>query len=183
MAYANKTITNPVNGQTITFLQTAADTDGQLLEMQSRYKAGSKEPPLHYHPGQDEDFIIESGEMHVKINGQVKICKAGDTLHIPTNTPHAMWNAGPQPAQINWKVRPALNMEQFFEQITGLAADGKTNSAGRPPFLQTALTANYFSNVFRMSKPSFPVQKLIFSLVAPIAYLFGYKSFYKKYSD
>ncbi|MGN6511705.1 MAG: cupin domain-containing protein [Chitinophaga sp.] len=183
MAYKNKTITNPVNGQTIIFLQTAADTQGQLLEMQSTYTAGSREPPLHFHPAQAEDFIIESGEMHVKIDGETRIVKAGETLHIPASTPHAMWNAGPEPARINWKVRPALNMEQFFEQITGLAADGKTNASGRPPFLQTALTANRFSNVFRSSKPAFLVQKLIFMVVSPIAYLAGYKSFYKKYSD
>lgn len=183
MAYKNKTISNPVNGQTITFLQTAADTRGQLLEMQATYRAGSTEPPLHYHPAQAEDFVFETGEMHVKMNGQTRICKAGETLHIPANIPHAMWNAGPGPASINWKVRPALDMEQFFEQITGMAADGKAGPSGRPPFLQTALFANRFSGVFRMSKPAFAVQKVVFTLLSPFAYLAGYKSFYKKYSD
>ncbi len=183
MAHKHKTIVNPVARQTITFLQTAADTEGRLLEMQAVYEAGSREPPLHYHPAQAEDFVIESGEMTVKLNGLTRTYKAGETLHIPANTPHAMWNAGPATAQINWKVRPAMDMENFFEQITGLAADGKTNSMGRPPFLQTALIANRFSGVFRAAKPPFPLQKLIFLAVSPIAYLIGYKAFYKEYSE
>lgn len=183
MAHKHKTIVNPMNGQTITFLQTAADTHGRLLEMRASYQAASQEPPLHYHPFQAEDFVIESGEMNVKINGSARVYKAGETLHIPANTPHAMWNAGPETAQINWKVRPALNMENFFEQVTGLVADGKTNARGRPPFLQTAMLANRFSNVFRMVKPPFLLQKIVFWAVFPIAYLIGYKSFYKKYSE
>ena len=34
MAYTGQTISNPVSGEQITFLQTAADTDGKRLEFE-----------------------------------------------------------------------------------------------------------------------------------------------------
>jgi quercetin dioxygenase-like cupin family protein len=69
MAYKNKTICNPVTGQNITFLQTATDTGGALLEMESVYNSTSKEPAPHYHPAQEEDFTVLEGSLSVKLNG------------------------------------------------------------------------------------------------------------------
>ena len=66
MAYRNKIIRNVQLGQEIRFLQTAKDTDGTLLEMESTYHAASKEPPPHYHPHQEEDFTVVEGELHVR---------------------------------------------------------------------------------------------------------------------
>lgn len=183
MAYANKVIRNPLTGQEIRFLQTAADTAGALLEMESTYAPGSAEPPLHYHPVQAEDFQILAGEMTVHINGSTRVLKAGDKLAIPANTPHAMWNQGSQQAMINWQVRPALNMEQFFETIVGLAADGKTNTNGVPGLLQISLLMNKFSGVIRLVKPAYTVQRIIFGLLSPVARLRGYRATYKQYLD
>lgn len=181
MAYKNKTITNPKTGQTIKFIQTAKDTGGRLLEMESKFKANSTEPPLHYHPRQEEDFSLITGELTVKINGVVKTYTAGDKFHVPKNTPHSMWNASDSPAILNWKVTPALNTEYFFENSIGLAHDGKTNERGMPSFLQVALLANEYSNIVRFSKPPFIIQKIVFSLLAPFAWLAGYRATYKKY--
>ncbi|MRG44486.1 cupin domain-containing protein [Chitinophaga sp. SYP-B3965] len=181
MAYPSKVITNPKNGMSLKFLQTAKDTNGALLEMEATYQPQSTEPPFHYHPYQAEDFLIIAGEMKLRMNGESRILKAGDRLHIPANTPHSMYNNGPAIAVTNWQVRPALNMEQFFETTIGLAADGKTNANGVPNILQAALTVNKFSSVFRMVKPPYLVQKIIFGVLTPFAYLFGYKPTYKKY--
>lgn len=52
MAFKGKVIANPVTGQQIKFVQTAKDTGGKLLEMESVYAPASKEPPPHYHPCQ-----------------------------------------------------------------------------------------------------------------------------------
>lgn len=183
MAYPNKTISNPRNGFTIRFLQTARETNGALLEMEASYKPQSIEPPVHYHPSQTEDFLILEGEMMLRMHDEVRILKAGDRLNIPANTPHSMWNGGPVAAKTNWQVRPALNMEQFFETTIGLAVDGKVNEKGVPNILQTALTINKFAPVFRMIKPPYAVQKIVFGILTPFAYLLGYRSTYKKYLD
>jgi len=108
---------------------------------------------------------------------------AGERLHIAPNEVHAMWNSSDEKTMVNWKVRPAGNTEYFIETLTGLATDGKTDENGKPVMLQIALTANKFSNVFRMAKPSYAVQKTAFKLLAPFAYLTGHKPTYKQYLD
>ncbi|HEX5024274.1 MAG TPA: cupin domain-containing protein [Agriterribacter sp.] len=183
MAIPNKTISNSKTGQSIRFIQTAKDTGGALLEMESTFGAMSKEPPLHYHPYQEEDFTVLSGELTVKIDGQVKTLQQGDILHVSRNTVHAMWNRSEDATLVNWKVRPAMNSENLFETFTGLANDHKTDENGVPGILQLALTVNAFSRVFRLAKPPYLVQKIIFGILAPFALLLGYKSVYKKYLD
>src|SRR3712207_2629864 len=129
MAFQNKTIRNPQTGQEIKFLLTGKETKGQLLHMQTTYQEHSKEPAAHYHPNQEEDFKVLEGELTVRVNAQVKILKKGDSLHIPCNTVHSMWNAAESKAVVDWQVRPALNTDYFFETTMGLASEGKTNAA------------------------------------------------------
>lgn len=69
----------------------------------------------------------------------------------------------------------------FFENAFGLANDGKTNEKGMPNIFQMALIANKYDDFFRLSKPSFLIQKIVFSILTPIAYLAGYRSTYNKY--
>jgi uncharacterized membrane protein len=63
----------------------------------------------------------------------------------------------------------------------GLAADRKTNEQGMPNILQVAMMVKRYSHVIRLSKPSFLVQSVLFSILTPIALLSGYKAIYKKY--
>src|SRR6476469_1289446 len=125
MAYKNKIIRNPITGHTLKFLQTAADTGGQLLEMEATYSVASGPPPPHYHPAQNEDFTVLEGCLSVEFNGELKQLHPGERLHIPRNTVHAMWNAAGIKTVVNWQVRPALITEYFLETGTGLARDGK----------------------------------------------------------
>jgi quercetin dioxygenase-like cupin family protein len=183
MAYKNKIIRNPITGQSIRFLQTAKETGGRLLEMETTYEARSSEPVAHYHPHQQEEFRVLQGEVTVKIDGKLKVLKAGDKLHVDRNVVHSMWNQSDSKAVMNWKVSPALDTEYFFENTMGLATDGKTNARGLPRLLQVVVFARRFSHVFRLAKPSYPVQRILFTLLAPLAYLKGLKPMYQKYLD
>lgn len=183
MAFKNKIICNKKTGQDIRFLQTAKDTNNLLLEIESTYNRRNNEPPAHYHPRQEEDFLVLAGELTVKMDGQTNIYKQGDSFHIPKYKVHAMWNNSDHKTIVNWKVMPAMNTENLFETLAGLANEDKTNADGRPGILQLALTANKYSAVFRLSKPPFAIQKLLFSLLSPVAYTFGYRPSYKKYID
>ena len=183
MAFVSKEIFNSKTGQSYKFIQTAKSTNNQLLEMETTYEPFSKEPPVHYHPNQAEDFIVLSGEVTVKINSTRKILKQGDTLHVAAGAVHSMWNTSNSKAVVNWKVRPAMNSEHLFETITGLANDGKTNADGKPRILQAAVTLRKFSGEFRLANPAFALQKILFSILAPVAYLFGYRATYKEYLE
>jgi quercetin dioxygenase-like cupin family protein len=183
MAFPGKVITNSKNGQTYRFIQTAASSGGKVLEMESLYIPNTPEPILHYHPGQDEYFKILDGEVTVRTGAELRVLRAGDELHIPAGTHHGMWNPTKNPAIVNWKTIPALKTEIFFETITGLVNDGKTDQKGKPHLLQTAMTINHFSDMFRLVKPPYLVQKILFYAITPLAWLLGYRATYKKYLD
>ena len=125
--------------------------------------------------------MVLKGEVTVRINGALKILKAGDTLHLPANTIHSMWNNSDQPAVVNWKVQPAMHTEYLLETGVGLANDNKITAQGTPPLLQAVLTAHKFSNVYRLAKPPFIVQKILFTLLSTFAYVLGYRPRYQKY--
>src|SRR4030095_7089094 len=182
MAYKNKMITNPMVGQNIKFLQTEKDTAGKLLEMEASYRPYSKEPPSHYHPYQEEDFIILKGQMTVRLEGKILLLHENDTLHIPPNTIHSMWNNSGSTAIINWKIQPALNTEYFFENASGVASD-KKRGRRMHSLLQRSLLANKYSRVFRVSRPPFFIQKIVFVMLTPFAWLAGYRASYKRYLD
>ena len=181
MAFVGKKITNSKNGQTYCFLQTAASTGGSMLEMESVYIPHTPEPILHYHPKQEEYFKILDGEVTVRIGTELRVLRAGDELHIPAGTHHGMWNPTERAAVVNWRTLPAMETEYFFETITGLVNDGKTDLKGKPRLLQTAMTINYFSDMFRLVKPPWLIQKMLFYILTPFARLFGYRAIYKKY--
>jgi quercetin dioxygenase-like cupin family protein len=183
MAIKNKVITNPVTGQTIKFLQTAKDTNGALLELESSFAPHSKEPLPHFHPFQHEIFTVLEGCISVRINSHLKIYHKGDEINMPPGTVHSMWNDSNIPASVNWKVMPALRTEEFFETAMGLAADGKVNRKGMPSIFQTALLVKRFRNEFRLAKPPAIIQKIVFNTLSPIAILAGYKAVYPQYVD
>lgn len=183
MAYQNKIIRNPVTGQSIRFLQTSCDTDGQLLEMESSFAPHSVEPLPHYHPKQHETFTVLEGSLSVRINGTVRVLRVGEMLEIPANTSHSMWNASDKKAVVNWKVEPALCTEYFLETGMGLAEQGKVNAKGLPSIWQTALLAERYHHVFRLTKLPFLLQKAAFKILGPIAKLKGYKAVYRELID
>ena len=183
MAFKGKLLKNPVTGQDIIFLQTARDTGGNLLEMESTYLGRSQEPITHYHPEQAEDFFVIEGALTVMMNGFIRVYRSGEGFHVPKRTVHSMWNATNSRTVMNWQVRPALDTEYLLETTAGLAADGRTSSSGKPSLLQIALIGNRFRRVFRLAKPPYIVQRILFSLLTPFAILTGHKAIYRKYID
>jgi quercetin dioxygenase-like cupin family protein len=176
MAIKGSEIRNPKTGHRIKFLQTASDTNGAFLEMISTYEAKSLEPPLHYHPFQEEYFEVISGEISVRINGEIEVLGPGHQLYIAKSTVHAMWNNSEKPSSIRWKMMPAMEMENFLETLMGLANEGKTKPNGAPGFLQWSFVVNRFHKVFRLARPPYFIQKILCLLLSPVAFFWGCKA-------
>ncbi|WP_153798277.1 cupin domain-containing protein [Foetidibacter luteolus] len=181
MAYKGKIIRNPKTGQTIEFVTTAEDSDGAFLEMVTSYAPHSKEPVAHYHPLQHEYFTVLEGALTIKKNGKIITLTRGMSIEIPKNTTHSMWNNGSAKTVLKWKVAPALSTEFFFETTMGLVSDNKTKADGNPCLLQVALLAKKYSKEFRLFKPSYAIQRIVFALLTPFALLAGKRAVYKKY--
>jgi mannose-6-phosphate isomerase-like protein (cupin superfamily) len=155
------------------FLRTAADTNGELVEMEATYQPGSVEPLEHLHPQQEEHFEIVSGALRARIGANERSLAAGDTLEIPRGTLHAMWNEGDAEARVIWQTRPALRTEDFFVAVGRLAQEGKLTAKGASNPLLGAALLHEFRDEFRPASPPPPVQAIAFPLLAAVARLLG----------
>jgi len=182
MAKAGDEFVRP-NGDRITFLKTAQETNGDLLEMEVVYSPKSSKPPAHYHPYQEEQFEVINGTIQAEIAGKTRSYEVGDSFIVPTGTHHWMHNTSTEPGKVLWQVRPALKTETLFETFWGLAIDGETNDNGVPNLLQIAVIFKEFEQEFRLSKPSYTLQKVLFGILVPFGRLLGYKVKYEKYSE
>ena len=90
MARSGEQIDNPIAGLSLIFMKTAADTGGELLEMEATYEPSSVEPVVHFHPRQSEHFEILDGVLHPRIGDSERELHAGDTVDIEAGVPHAM---------------------------------------------------------------------------------------------
>jgi quercetin dioxygenase-like cupin family protein len=109
------------SGNILRFIRTAAETDGELLEMESTYRESAQLPPAHFHPRQDEHFEVLEGTVRTIIDGVEQSHATGETFHVPAGAVHQM--VGEAGTRLNWQVRPALRTAEFFEGLyTGTAA-------------------------------------------------------------
>jgi len=182
MARAGDELVNPVTGQHLVLVRTAAETGGELLEMESRFGPGGWPPAAHYHPTQHERFEVLEGTLRVILDGEQRDLGAGEVLFAESGVVHQMWNPGEEWARVNWQIRPALNTQTFFETVFGLAGDGKVNAMGVPNLLQAAVLLREYDSEFRLAKPPRIVQGLVFGLLVPVARLLGYRGRYDRYS-
>jgi quercetin dioxygenase-like cupin family protein len=156
---------NPATGQDIVFRKTSSETGGELLEVESRWSPGGVEPVEHYHPSQEEHFEVLAGTLGVRVGGEERTLGSGDTVVVPAGAPHAMWNAGADQARALWQTRPALRTETFFETVWELDS--------KPGLLQGAVLMNEYADEFRLVKPPWPVQRVLFGVLAPIGRALG----------
>src|SRR5215208_2101448 len=183
MARAREEIYNPVQCDSIIFMETARDTNGELMrgELVVSTRGGN---PLHVHPLQEEHFKVLSGTLGVQIGEEHRSLREGEEATVPPGTPHRWFNDSDRDeARVLGEVRPALNTETFFETLYGLARDGRTDESGVPNPLQLAVMLNgLHKDEIYLAKPPMPVQKVLFALLSPFGKLVGYKDHYPKYS-
>ncbi len=183
MTHAGKVISNTKMAGTVKFIKTAADTGGDLLEMEATFNTAVNSIPEHVHPNQDEHIEVLAGMVSIEIDGQERTYFAGESFDFPRNVPHRFLGAaGSEEAKILWQICPAFDSETFIETVYGLEADGKMEGGGILNLCQTAVIYRAFRTECRLTKPSQLVQKLMFGILAPIGRLLGYQARYEKYS-
>jgi quercetin dioxygenase-like cupin family protein len=170
---------NPHTGETITFLKTAADTGGELFQMEIRVEGGRQGfvGPDHHHPHQEERFEVLEGTPRFRLEGREWNAKPGDVVVVPIGASHIFGNAGEGELRMISEYRPALeSTERFFEAFFGLAREGKVGADGRPPLLHSTLILHECRDYFVVDSPPPVLQKLLFPVLAGIARLRGYSA-------
>src|SRR4051812_19412640 len=114
-------------GDTYTILVTGADTAGKYTLIDMHVPPGGGPPP-HRHDF-EEMFTVLDGEVEVTFRGQPLVARAGQTINVPANAPHAFTNATDTPSRLLCLCAPA-GQEEFFTLVGQSVA---TRTQAPPP--------------------------------------------------
>ena len=178
MIRAGDTLVNPASGETITFVETAAETGGDYTVIECSVRPGGGVPMAHVHPNQSETFDVLAGELSLKAGRDTLVAHAGDVVTVTPGTVHRFWNSGDTIVRFRCTVTPALQFERFLETICALGADGKLNRRGMPGPLRLAVIANAHFDDSRAPYVPAWMQKAGLGLAAAIGRLAGYEPAY-----
>lgn len=109
-------------GDTYTILVSGAETAGRhcLIDMHVPPGGG---PPPHRHDF-EEMFTLLEGELEFTFRGETSTVRAGSTVNIPANAPHAFKNASGAAVRMLCMCTPA-GLEEFFMAV-GDPVDSRT---------------------------------------------------------
>jgi quercetin dioxygenase-like cupin family protein len=166
MAYIGQHLENPVTGEKLTFVETAASTSGERVVVDLELVAGGKVPGVHIHPKQEEKFEVLEGTMKFRYGMKKIVAEAGETVVVPPGKIHDFTNAGDETARVRVTISPALKMEEMFETNVALANEGKVMKSGMPKPLELALFVREFKD--EVQAP-FPPPSVVGAVTAPLA--------------
>ena len=86
------------------------------------------------------------------------------------------WNSGSGELQATVELRPAGRFASFITSLFALAQTDQTNEEGMPSMLQLAVMMQEYGDTIYPSQPPRPIQKILFTVLAPIGRLFGYRA-------
>lgn len=177
MSKAGDVIEHPVTGERVTFLQTAEDTNGELLRMEFGVRPRGFVPAPHIHPLQEERFEVVRGAFSFVVDGEERQVRAGEGATVPPSTPHMWWNPSDEPALAIVEFRPGLKETgEIFESIYGLAQDGRVDlKSGMPEQPWLALIVLGYRGVGIPAEPPLPVLLELFGPIAEEAERQGYR--------
>jgi quercetin dioxygenase-like cupin family protein len=162
LAFKDQVITNPVTGETIRFIETAAKSGGNLLKFHLTLAPGSAVPMKHIHTEQDEVFEVLTGCVNVETGSRQVMLVPGEKAVMPKGIAHRWWNNSETESTLYVSFTPAANTEDFFVEMFALASAGRTKPNGAPKFHQAVRMCGKY-NIYHPWIPVF-VQRSISNL-------------------
>lgn len=103
-----------VVGNVYTILVSGRQSNGRYALIDMHVPPGGG-PPLHRHDFEEMFHVLE-GTVEVTFREETFTARAGETVSIPANAPHAFKNVSSRPARLLCTVSPA-GEEEFFLEI------------------------------------------------------------------
>ena len=102
----HRKIYNPIQKDTVIFLKTSADTNGEytLAEVELADGGGVG---LHYHKTYAEAFECMEGEVQIKLDKIIYTLKPGESATAKPNVNHLFRNRRGKPCKFKVELRPA----------------------------------------------------------------------------
>ena len=125
-----------------------------------------------------ERIEVIEGTMTFRLGRKTIVAKAGDVVVVEPGQSHKFQNGGVTKAHVRVQVTPALKMEELFETVCELAADGRTLKSGLPKPLDLALFVSQYRDEVQASFPPAAIQRASLAPLAAIAKARGHHDRY-----
>jgi quercetin dioxygenase-like cupin family protein len=177
MARPGDVLEHPAFGVRITFLETAEQTNGDLLRVEVVL------PPHfsmseHVHPRQEERHQVLSGTLRARVAGQQRDYYAGEQAVGPPGVPHAWRNPSDHESlRIVSEHRPVLHMELMLEAGSAIARDFATNKKGAlKHLLRMAVLMDEIKTDFYFTGLAMRSLMALLVGLAPVGRLLGFRT-------
>ena len=155
---------------------TIRSSSSELLEVEGNWGPEGKPPPPHYHPAQDEHFEVLEGTLTAKLGGEELDLGPWETLDVPRETRHQIWNRGRVPTRALWQTRPGLRTEEWFRSIDRLIREGRVGGNGMPGPLAFGVLLTEYRDVFRLGTGPDVVTRPLLAGLGLIGRVRGYRA-------
>jgi len=178
MAHPGDVIEHPSFGARMTFLETSAQTKGDLLRVEVVLPPGFSIAE-HVHPRQEERHEVLSGTLRARVGGQERDYKAGERVVGPPGVPHAWCNPSDhEELRIVSEHRPVSHMEHMEHMLEAgfaIARDFEANKKGAPKhLLRAAVLLDEIKKDFYYTGVPLRALMAVIVALAPVGRLLGY---------
>jgi uncharacterized protein YndB with AHSA1/START domain/mannose-6-phosphate isomerase-like protein (cupin superfamily) len=160
MARSGDVLEMPQLGNSVSIIRSAAETGGEVLEVEVAGRSRGFLTQAHVHRHQTERFEVLSGSMHLVMNGEDRLLRPGDVAEVPPGTAHRQFSAA-EGATVRQSLRPAGTSEAFLERLAALCRDGGIMRGGYPRPVAAAELVRDFGADGGAARPPAPVQRVL----------------------
>lgn len=152
----------PVFGLKAALTTPSEAADGAYVEMDVTAEPGS-ETLIHYHPEQEETYLVLEGTLEIFRDGQWHAVPAGESLKVPQGAVHGFRNASEGPARFLNVHRPALAFQEHLETLDRLIRAGKIRGTKDPrSLIYMSMSAAEHRPDVAVKPPQWVIQGLAF---------------------
>jgi quercetin dioxygenase-like cupin family protein len=169
---ANHKLTMP-DGTTFVVVESGAENGGARMEFEITMAPDAMGPPRHTHPTQEESWTVVAGELSVFVDGDWRSLSAGESLTISPGTVHTLKNRSQETVRFRDVHAPALDFQEYIENLDRLRASGKLSSRMTPRTLIYGAMVLVDHRPMQLSASA--AQRTGESLLAMIGRLLGYR--------
>ncbi|KQW28815.1 hypothetical protein ASE36_09995 [Rhizobium sp. Root274] len=175
---AGTRILNAYNNETFVFTQPCDETSITHFDVVlGQGGSGGGNAVEHIHPHSDEIFTVHSGRVMVMIDGREHYAKEGQSVTVPKGARHFFRNDFDGETHLTVTFTTAQQHLRFFLNLARWTSEEPRyfKADGAVKLLPVALALHAFRDHLYIAGPPIAVQKLLFTILSPLARLFGYR--------
>lgn len=121
-----RTIHNPLVKDSVTFVKSSEDTNGEYTLAEVTLQPGGN-VGMHYHTDFTEHFEVIKGRLGLAHDKKEFYLQPGEKYLIPKKAMHRFFNDSSEPVVFHCMVTPARGFEKVLRIAYGLAVDNKVH--------------------------------------------------------